>query len=162
MVPACPLPAEGSLWRPFPYQRTVPRCHSQPWLFLSLSCPTAYSLPRPHWPLTQHPLDFPLDTTTVVFNHTNSSSTGRLIPNLQHLPRIFGAPNTQPLLGCFCGWQARAPLKIVEHNRARALLSTAPTALPPPARRNDPANTKWHLSALSSKLSGDIAITALK
>ncbi|KAK2084703.1 hypothetical protein P7K49_037736 [Saguinus oedipus] len=45
-----------------------------------------------------------------------------------------------------------------------------PPYLPPPppptpspsVSCNDPANTKWHLSALSSKLSGDIAIMALK
>jgi len=56
----------------------------------------------------------------------------------------------------------KASLKILEHNGDGALLRAAPSALPPPAHRNDPANTKWHLSALSSKLSGDIAITALK
>lgn len=46
----------------------------------------------------------------------------------------------------------------------RALCLRVPTG-PPHTRAvggNDPANTKWHLSALSSKLSGDIAITALK
>lgn len=52
----------ASSWRTFPHQRTVSRCHSQPWVLLPID-----PLASP-----QHSLDFPPDETKVVFSHTNS------------------------------------------------------------------------------------------
>lgn len=58
----------------------------QPWVLLSILTqhlrPSQATLASP-----QHPFDFLL----VVFSHTNSRSTGGLIPNLQYLPRVLGA-----------------------------------------------------------------------
>lgn len=74
MVPACPLPGEGSglLMEGFSTPKNGVEM-SQPTLG-----PAFHHLTHNLWPSqaglasSQHSLDFPLDATKVVFSHTNS------------------------------------------------------------------------------------------